>query len=98
MAVDLNSLPPDIKAYIDAEIAKAKAANEPPAPRVVSPAERVENAVAQATALLAGDRPISAGSRAIHSLVLAALEDMRKAVYPEQSNAAQAASSDTAEA
>lgn len=84
MAVDISQLPSDLKALVDKAVADALAANAPPPPKVLTPAEQAASYLAQAEAAERGDRTIPSGSGAVHAALIAVLHLLVAKVYPPE--------------
>lgn len=82
----LEGLPSDIqaqiRAYVDAELAKVKAQYEPAPPKELTPAEKYSAAVAAARAAENGDKAVVSGSGRTHDAVFTALDILGAAVFP----------------
>lgn len=90
-SLDLSRLPAELQTYIQTQVSAAlAAAATPAAPKALTPAEQCAAFLSRAESALSGEKTISAGSRDIHTLILAILDILIDTAFPEDASIADA--------
>jgi hypothetical protein len=84
MSIDINQLPADVRALIEAEVNKVLKANEPAPPKEATPSEQARAHLLAAYRAENGDRSTPSGSSAVHVAIMEVLALLVDAVFPEE--------------